>query len=171
MKCCCPCALLRRAKFVWTLYYLSCFPISISSSSYYRMENEKSRNMGVYGKEFFWVAIRCALFVGTIILIGKENPVCLNIIWFLSEVFYEVLPSMCARCADLRSSIIYKPTSRDWWAKFPSYNSGKSSRPQAPSLATKHKCTEIGYKVMLRYYWVIENVIKCINPLVVPVKR
>ena len=54
--------------------------------------------------------------------------------------------------ANLRSSIIYKPTSRDWWAKFPSYNSGKSSCPQAPSLATKHKCTEIGYKVMLRYY-------------------
>ena len=35
------------------------------------MENEKSRNMGVYEKRFFRVAIRCALLVGTIKLIGK----------------------------------------------------------------------------------------------------
>ena len=62
---CRPNALLRQPEIVESLYYPCSFHVLILSLNNCEMENEKSRNMGVCGKGFFWVAFRSTLLVGT----------------------------------------------------------------------------------------------------------
>ena len=45
------------------MYYLSCFLVVISSSSYCRMKNKMSHNMGGYEKGGVGVVVWCALLV------------------------------------------------------------------------------------------------------------